>query len=1037
MRKGLALAAALLALACLAAPAGAAISPVADAPTWTVGKGVVDSIAPDGDRAWVGGGFFNTAPRTGPGAELDRSGNVVGGFPELTDSSGPLAVSAVTSDGAGGWYVAGSFTRAGGIARPGLVHVFGNGAVDTGFDAQVAAGTVHALTLAGGGLYVGGTFGSIGGATRSSLAELDPATGTATGWDPSTTVTAGTADVRAIAIQNGFAWVGGGFDHVGTTAVTNAAKVPLGSSAVNADTGWVPNPNTQVDAILTTASDVYVGGTFTQIDGVATNKYVAKVAQASGSALDAAWAPNPSLWVTSLATDGTNVYAAGLFSSFGGQGRGGVAATGLTGTGAALAWNPALTTGGKGASIAIAGGTVYIGGSFTKSFGDQRSGLAAAPVAAADPNGALTSWAPEATDDVNAVAADGTHVYAGGQFSGLGAKTQESLMAVDLTTGQAMPYFNHSFDGPVYQVAVCSGIVYAVGQFFTVDGQTRLNAAAFDRNTGALTNWNPDLDNDGDAVACGSGVVYIGGIFDFVQDSTTPITRHGIAAVDPASGLPTAWDPANGLALSAGVRAIAVRGSTVYAGGSFANLGGQARNNIAAIDASTGLAGAWNPNADAGVDSIVLTASTAYIGGTFKHVGGLARGLGAQVDLATGAPTAFDAQGGSATVPSPNISALALGSDGSVYASGDFDSAGGLARNGVAALDPASGNALSWNPNPQGPSPVSAYTVAATPDGRVLVGGGFSGMTGAGLYGLATFSEPTSFATRPALTSAPVEGQPTSCDGGTPGGSLPARQTVQWQLDGTPIAGATASGYTPTTSDVGHALSCHVSQRNLISSAQADSASMSVAAAPVQAQTPAPAPFDIDGFATPPPPVAGKSVIAAPTKGTVTVLLPTFRQFIPLPDAERIPVGTVVDARHGTVELTTVGKGGKLQSALFYEGEFQIFQDKGKNPVVELRLYGGNFSVCRQAKRAGAALAAGTIPKSRSIRHLWGSGKGLFRTKGRYATATIRGTKWLTDDRCDGTLVRVAKGAVTVRDIPKKKTLALGAPKSYLALAHR
>ena len=88
-----------------------------------------------------------------------------------------------------------------------------------------------------------------------------------------------------------------------------------------------------------------------------------------------------------------------------------------------------------------------------------------------------------------------------------------------------------------------------------------------------------------------------------------------------------------------------------------------------------------------------------------------------------------------------------------------------------------------------------------------------------------------------------------------------------------------------------------------------------------------------------------------------------------------------------------------------------------------------------KAKRAGGALAATRIPKSRSVRHLWGNGSGLFRTKGRYASATIRGTKWLTDDRCDGTLVRVAKGAVTVRDFPKRKSLVLKAPKRYLALA--
>jgi hypothetical protein len=83
------------------------------------------------------------------------------------------------------------------------------------------------------------------------------------------------------------------------------------------------------------------------------------------------------------------------------------------------------------------------------------------------------------------------------------------------------------------------------------------------------------------------------------------------------------------------------------------------------------------------------------------------------------------------------------------------------------------------------------------------------------------------------------------------------------------------------------------------------------------------------------------------------------------------------------------------------------------------------------------ASAAAKRKKSSSVRHLWGSGKGQFRTTGRYASATIRGTKWLTDDRCNGTLIRVTVGAVTVRDLTLKKSLVLKKPKSYLAPARR
>ena len=54
---------------------------------------------------------------------------------------------------------------------------------------------------------------------------------------------------------------------------------------------------------------------------------------------------------------------------------------------------------------------------------------------------------------------------------------------------------------------------------------------------------------------------------------------------------------------------------------------------------------------------------------------------------------------------------------------------------------------------------------------------------------------------------------------------------------------------------------------------------------------------------------------------------------------------------------------------------------------------------------------------------LWGNGKGKFRTNGKYSSATVRGTIWLVEDRCEGTLTRVRRGTVAVRDFKRKKTV--------------
>ena len=71
----------------------------------------------------------------------------------------------------------------------------------------------------------------------------------------------------------------------------------------------------------------------------------------------------------------------------------------------------------------------------------------------------------------------------------------------------------------------------------------------------------------------------------------------------------------------------------------------------------------------------------------------------------------------------------------------------------------------------------------------------------------------------------------------------------------------------------------------------------------------------------------------------------------------------------------------------------------------------------------------------RRVRRLWGDGKGRFRSDGRFGSAGVRGTIWLTEDRCDGTLVRVRQGSVDVRDIPRRRTVTVSAGEVYLARA--
>jgi hypothetical protein len=147
-----------------------------------------------------------------------------------------------------------------------------------------------------------------------------------------------------------------------------------------------------------------------------------------------------------------------------------------------------------------------------------------------------------------------------------------------------------------------------------------------------------------------------------------------------------------------------------------------------------------------------------------------------------------------------------------------------------------------------------------------------------------------------------------------------------------------------------------------------------------------------------------------------------------------VPFNAVVDVTRGTITLTATqgtlrvyGQGGVL--ARF---KLQLVKEKGQTLVL-LRLQGGNFGVCPKRKTSSATVGAGGTAKKTVVRQLWGDGKGKFRTQGRYASATIEGTNWLTADRCDGTFERTARGVVSVNDIKKKRIVRVPAGRSYLA----
>jgi DNA-binding beta-propeller fold protein YncE len=184
------------------------------------------------------------------------------------------------------------------------------------------------------------------------------------------------------------------------------------------------------------------------------------------------------------------------------------------------------------------------------------------------------------------------------------------------------------------------------------------------------------------------------------------------------------------------------------------------------------------------------------------------------------------------------------------------------------------------------------------------------------------------------------------------------------------------------------------------------------------------------------PPVLAVSGNVAPVSGTVLVKLPGGGAFVALSTLRQIPFGSVINATDGRVSVTIATPSGATQTGEFFAGEFILTQ--GRDGMVVAALAGGDFAVCPTARErshiarasgASALRASGASAKRASdasakrvsgahvVRKLWADAHGSFSTKGNYAAGAVQGTEWLTEDLCDGTLIKVTRDKVKVTDL--------------------
>ena len=709
-----------------------------------------------GDTIYIGGRFDRVGPRTGPGVEVALDGSQNPGLPEIS-GAGPSSIvgsggglSAVAADGSGGWYIGGLFTHVGGVPRTNLAHIRADHSVDPSFNPYVND-AVHTLAVSGSTVYVAGLFTSIGGQTRNNIAALNAADGSVTAFNPNAN-----AGVEALVISSdgSIIYAGGRFTMIGGLPRLSLAALNVadGSATLTFNpsvTGTVGNG--VVNTLARSGSTLYVGGSFNTIGGAMRNNIAAL---SLGIPLDGVAVPgfNPSpsysgcaacgtIAALAASSDGATVYAGGLFDTIGGKPRNYLAGLNAA-DGTATPFNPSPN--GNIFTVAVSGdgSIIYAAGGFNSSNGSPSIGGQARNYAAAvnAVDGTATGFNPNPNAIVNAFGVSGSAVYLAGYFSSLAGVVRHSIAAISAIDGTATGFDPNAagFNGgiaTVYALAVSGSTVYAGGYFGSIGGQPRASIAALNAADGSATSWDPSGHYfTGPAVvetlAVAGSTIYAGGVFTTIGGQT----RNNIAALNATDGTATTWDAnSNGE-----VNSLVPSGQLVYASGHFDTIGGQTRVAIAALSAIDGSATNWNANvlAPANVLAMALSGSTLYVGGDFTQIHGVPRRNIAGINTGDGTPTSFDPQ---ANDPTTGGGVFAVAVSGStVYAAGFFSSIGGQTRNLIAGLKASDGTATSFDPN--GAPGFGAFALAVASDGTLYAGGSFDTFDLAYQQGFAQFS---------------------------------------------------------------------------------------------------------------------------------------------------------------------------------------------------------------------------------------------------------------------------------------------------------
>jgi hypothetical protein len=406
------------------------------------------------------------------------------------------------------------------------------------------------------------------------------------------------------------------------------------------------------------------------------------------------------------------------------------------------------------ADIALSGTTLYVVGDFQKAGTASAkhiakwTGNAWARVGSGVGPQKVDEWGAE-EGELYAVAVVGADVYVGGDFNRIDGVDANGIARWDGAKWNAIGdgvQNENSFDpifvpGTVYTIVPAGGKLY-VGGHFELAGGAPASSIAVLSGSAWSTLGDGMIDDDDSfepagsvrAIAVSGGIVYAGGNFDraggLLAENIAKWNGSAWSALD--SGLGVEFEDS----FDQPVRAIVVSGANIYAGGELETAGGEVAKYFAKWNGS-----AWSaigvPDADR-VDTLALgPAGGVYVAGQFITAGDR---LANNIALWTGGAWTALGQGLTdfATSSSPGQPyAIAVDGAGRAYVGGKFKTAGGMVVNNIAMWDGAKWNALGAGLEGDGGLDDGSVSALAIVGNDLYVGGSFTKAGGASARHLA------------------------------------------------------------------------------------------------------------------------------------------------------------------------------------------------------------------------------------------------------------------------------------------------------------